>query len=240
MITKKELSAIYRNDYFMEGTGEISIKETNLTNPNSDLKSLKLTGIDGKYLQISPQWLKDSNEPYNAKFNQLKLFRRDCDSIILMNHKGVQYALWLELKSGFDSATKEAMFQLVGSYIRSKTYLNAFSDFVSDHFVELAVVVGHPKKDDDISASGNDMVLGVKRQHTPKNATSIESLVTKYRRKLLTKNITNLVAADFEVDRMPFAPSVTFDKLPFVHIVTEGQDCKMSIDDILKNLEELK
>lgn len=66
IISKSTLSEIYNKKYFEEGKDKIVIKETNLSNPNEDVKEIVLSGVDGEYLFINPEWLKDSAQPYNS------------------------------------------------------------------------------------------------------------------------------------------------------------------------------
>ena len=55
IISKSTLSEIYNKKYFEEGKDKIVIKETNLSNPNEDVKEFVLSGVDGEYLFINPE-----------------------------------------------------------------------------------------------------------------------------------------------------------------------------------------
>lgn len=241
MINKQQMEMIYNSRYFVEGSSMVTINEKELTNLQDDLRCVKLTGIDGSFLQIYPEWLKDHSKPYQAKVNDLKLMRRDCDSIVFIEHKGKRYALWIELKTGYNNATKEAMFQIVGSYIRSKIYLNAFAGYQSDDYIELAVVIGHKPGEKNLTSSGNSSVMGNKRAFCKGMETKSDVLARNYRRKLISNGeITLLKAKDFELDKLPFVQSVTFDVLPFVHEVVDGQECEIDIESVLQKIDGLQ
>lgn len=237
MISKEQMSIIYKSSYFVEGNSTVTITEKELTNQQEDLKCVKLSGIDGNFFQICPEWLKDHNEPYQTKVNELKLLRRDCDSIVFVEHKGKKYALWIELKTGYNAATKDAMFQIVGSYIRSKCYLNAFDGYESDEYIELAVVVGHQKKEECLTSTVNSAIMENKRAIGDNMATKADLLAQKYRRQLIASNeVTLLDGKDFDLDKLPLASTVVFDKLPFVHEIVDGQECEVDFESVLKKI----
>lgn len=236
MISKEELCKVYRSEYFDEGEDNIVITENNLTNPDSDLKEVSVSGINGRYLKISSDWLKDTCQPYQAKCNGLSILRKDCDSVFLFTHNEEEYIVWMELKSGFDSATSKAMFQLIGSSIRSKSYLNAFPSFSTHERHELCVVVSHP---DDSDAEKTEMVKNNKRLFLPKDVSSSDRLSSEYRRKLRAgKGRAILKAEDFLLDKMPIADDCKFKSMPLLHLTVEGQKAAIDVSDLLKCIEK--
>ena len=234
IISKSTLSEIYNKKYFEEGKDKIVIKETNLSNPNEDVKEIVLSGVDGEYLFINPEWLKDSAQPYNSLWKGMNLFRRDCDAIILLHHNNNHYMLWVELKSGYSAVVKEAMFQIIGSYMRSKSYLNVFPDFSNVKYKELAVVVGHGETSNDNDDNVNTEVWANKKNQMEVKSVK-DDLIIKYRRKLKANNgITSISGHDFGMEKMPLSASVKVDELPLIHIVVEGQYDTININEIIE------
>lgn len=238
IISKSDLSTVYAEKYFTEGESSVSIIEHNRTK-DDDLETVRIVGIDGHYLQIKDCWLKDSSKPYRAEFAGLKMFRKDCDSIVLLNHKGSNYAIWMEMKSGYEGATKSAMFQIVGSYIRTKSYLNAFSAYKEDDYKELALVIGHCKQSLEDESSENELIMCNKRMITSCE-TKTDSLAQQYRRKLVAnEGVTMLSGKDFAFDILPLRSSVLFRELPLVHFAVEGTSVNIDIEKLLEKLNDL-
>lgn len=243
MITKTDLTRIYSSEFFEDGeTSNIVVRESQLTNRGVDLEEVCLNGISGYWLKISPNWLKESCGPYRSKVNGLKLFRRDCDSILFFSYEGQEYAVWLELKSGYDSVAGDAIFQVVGSYVRSKTYLNAFEAFASAKPKELFLIVSHPKETVDIAnvADGNAAVKANKKSFVPDELSASDKIAQIYRRRLLAGHgVAMLQVSDFHLDALGLSPSVIFSKLPLLHLTCSDTKSVIDISDILEKVKKV-
>lgn len=243
MITKTDLASIYGSGFFEDGeTSNIVVKESQLTNRGVDLEEVCLRGISGYWLKINPNWLKESCGPYRSKTNGLKLFRRDCDSILLFSYEGQEYAVWLELKSGYDSVAGDAIFQVAGSYVRSKTYLNAFEAFASAKPKELLLVVSHPKEVVDTAniADGNAAVKANKKSFVPGELSASDKVARIYRRRLLAGHgVAMLHSSDFYLDALGLSTSVIFSKLPLLHLTCTGTKSVIDISDVLERVKDV-
>lgn len=236
MISKGELSTIYKDCYFEESNSNIIISEQNPNDISKDLQELTITGLRGTYLKISPKWLNDSIEPYHAVWHNYKLFRRDCDSIILLNHDGQNYIIWIELKSSFNEVLKTALFQIVGSYMRSKSYLNAFSTFKQEDYKELSIIASHPINEQS-STDGNTVVIDNKKLFTGKDKDKNLLLAQKYRRKLKVGGSLMIIeGTDFDLDQLPLESSVVLTKLPLVHLEANGKSLSVDINTIVNKV----
>lgn len=234
MISKGELSTIYQDCYFEESHSDIIIREHKPNDISKDLQSLTITGLRGTYLRISPEWLKDSKEPYNAAWHNYKLFRRDCDSIILLNHDGQNYIIWVELKSSFKEVLNSALYQIVGSYMRSKSYLNAFSAYKQEDYKELSIITSHPI-DKQCYNDENTIIIDNKKLFTGKDKKVL--LAQKYRRKLKAGGALMIIeGTDFELDQLPLKSSVVLTKLPLVYLEADGISLSVDINTIVNKI----
>lgn len=230
MVNKEELSSLFNAEYFEEGMGEIVVDEPQCCSEN-DLCSVRFCGLEGCYLKIKPDWLKDTSKAYNAEWKGLRLFRRDCDSILLLCHKGVRYAIWLELKSGYNEVAKKGIFQIVGSYIRSKSYLNTFLSYNQEDYKELAVIITHGGiNNKGVFEYKKDIILP-NSNHNPEDI-----IVKEYRRKLKTGDgCVLLKAADFNLDKIPMTDFVKMSDLPLRCIIRKEKNVILNIEDLFAN-----
>ena len=242
MISKAQLTAVYRDTYFVEDTGDLVITERGVTNKGNDLERVTINGLTGKYLQILPNWLKDTSEPYQKLWHDCPLLRRDCDSVLLLQHNGVEYVMWIELKSGYSSATSDAMFQIVGSSIRAKSYLNTFAEYRQSEREEVGLIVSHPLQTNDVSMeNGNEDVMANKRGFVPGALSKKEILIRNYRRELkANKGNAVLKSEDFSLGNLPLDRSCKFERLPLIHVTLDGVEGELDIDDVLARLQQLK
>lgn len=236
MISKGELSTIYKDCYFEESNCDIFIQEQDPNDISKDLQELTITGLRGSFLRISPKWLKDSKGPYNAEWNNYKLFCRDCDSIVLLNHDGQNYIVWIELKSSFNEVLKTALYQIVGSYMRSKSYLNAFSTYKQGDYKEISIIASHPDNKHS-SADGNAIVFDNKKLFTGNDKDKKVLLAQKYRRKLKAGGALMIIeGTDFELDQLPLKSSVVLSKLPLVYLEADGKSLSVDINTIVNKI----
>ncbi len=87
--------AVINRDYYkLHPDRRVTIKETD---PSASLRSVDIIGFQG-YTNIVYSF--DKKPPLSAYISKNGGYRKKCDAVVLTNYDGVDYLLFIELKSG--------------------------------------------------------------------------------------------------------------------------------------------
>ncbi|OAV64459.1 hypothetical protein Barb6XT_02796 [Bacteroidales bacterium Barb6XT] len=74
--------------------------------------------------------------------NSDRIFRKDCDGIVLLEYNGKSYCLLIELKSAFDTKDiDKARKQILSTYIKLNMSLMPLADYNKDDFEFIGIIV---------------------------------------------------------------------------------------------------
>lgn len=183
MITKNDLSLLYKSCYFEEGTDRLVVDEKN-NDSDGKVRSVEFSMPECSYLRIFPKWLQDMQEVYakDCGVHLLRL-RSDCDAILFVEVGEKRYLIWIELNTNFNDVLNKAIYQLAGSYVRAKSHFLNFIEYEPTDYQELAIAVSLAPKEN--VSSDDDVIAYKKKGMMPELMSPKEELSEKFRKNII-------------------------------------------------------
>ena len=141
------------------------------------------------------------------------------------------------MKSGFNDVKNKAIEQIPSSYMKLKSILNDFSNYVKDDFVEFGLIVSYPELPmPDTSSTKNDAVLSQKRAMV---GDKLELVKRKYNRQIKETGRADFEGTDFEMGTLRGVKrDLLFDHLPVRHqaVANHCVNAVVDLDAIIATL----
>lgn len=222
MIAIEDLQTLYDTSYFEERENTVCIKEQQRNNPNA-LSKVDFT-FSGKLINIKSTFLKNSETIYRKHTEHLN-FRQICDGVLIIKYNEKNFIIWVELKSGYNEVCKKAIFQLPASYIKLKSHLKNFPNYIPDQYTELGIIVSYPPQKYE---NDNDDIMKAKRKLV-KYETAYDRIRAKYDKDIREHHATCLMGEDFGFNEMNIQDDIKMKSL-FIHHHNANSPNNMTID----------
>ena len=229
MITIDDLQTLYDTSYFEERENHISIKEKQRDNPNA-LSEVTFT-FSGKLIYIKSCFLDHSKSIYRIHAKHLN-FKKICDGAFIIKHQDNLFLIWVELKSGYNDVCKKAIFQLPVSYIKLKSHLKNFPNYIPNHYKELGIIISYSPQE---SENDNESIMVSKRKLV-KYETVYDSIRFKYDKDIRTYQATFLNGDDFGLNDMNIQDDLKMKSLYIHHCIADSPNTTINLDAILDSL----
>lgn len=217
MITRQELSRIYKPDYFKELTKEVVIKENQ--REEGCLEEVTFT-FDGKLILIGEHFLKAEKVLYNAIKGGKHGFSLSqiCDAVLLLEKEEEEYVIAVELKSGYTAVHKKAIYQVAASIIKIKALLNNFESYPKEKgYKEMAIIVSFPPTLEDKKRVENNAMILDRREEMMQMETPQQKMEKRYDKNFRKKGEAILKAADLGIEGLNLSREIVFDELYIKH-----------------------
>lgn len=238
MLTKKELTRVYNNEYFAEGTSTIEIQEhSNEKGRNTGLVSVRIDNC-GRYLTITPNWKGSATQFLASGYKNVR-YRKDFDCTALLEKDGKNYLFMIELKSGKGGVFDDAIYKYPGVYFWTKSRLDDFASHHSEQFEEVALIIYAPDapKGETTGKDNNKKMVDQKRAiiRTPEYLVR-QKIEKKYKTNLIDKTLTYIDGSDFGVDDLPLRDEYKMHHLKAVLWPVAYPNGTLDLDDVISIL----
>ena len=161
-VALNDLTELYSPSYFKEVSKQYTLTEKQI-DPNKLSKVNVITSGSGIF--IVPEFLGDCERIFK-KIEKKLSFRDNNDGTFLLEKDGVQYIIYVELKSKFEAGIKKAIRQIPVSSIKIKSFLRNIQTFKLQDYRELGLIISYPPAPEDkYDSKNNAMVLNHKVEY---------------------------------------------------------------------------
>lgn len=184
----------------------------------------KLEFINGRFLSIPNQAIKNLTPIYNLLSNRLRCFGKDCDGIIITEKEGRLFIILVELKSSFSTENiSDARYQIISAYIKIKMLLSIIEEYNSKEIIFKSIIVSHELEPNKITNIASKAQLKEE-----------DSNGSKFASKLYFSGQTDLNPINSPgVKLKGLNPEIKLNKLPLYYLKTNKHELSVDINKFI-------
>ena len=221
-----DLKEFYDPSYFKEFSQHYTLTEKQ-TDPTR-LSEVNVT-TSGNGFFITPNFLSDCKELFR-KIDANLSFRDNNDGTFILEQNGMQFIIYVEMKSNYGAVKKKAIKQIPISSIKIKSLLRNLQAFQPQDFIEYGLIISYPPSEEDkYDSKNNEMVFDHKLNY---------QAVQRGCEDCIDKELRNKKKVCLKAEHFPNLPQdklhedIKFKEMMVYHCAVSGNGNTVDLDAI--------